>query len=1467
MTSTSQQFQITVVGAPDFITEIEGDAGENDPSLAFVTTMPDNLDELLDDTDCLVLDQETIGETQDTFLNRVTCSAPSLPIIVLVTDASGPVVQAAIQAGATDYLPRSLCESNPSLVRTQLASFASDGTPSAGTNSGVIDAVDVAVSVLHPESGEFLSVNRHMAEWLGVTRNALVGHPIDAVRIGPTEHDRDSLSAVLTRVANSGNPETREVVLDPENGRSRTLDATIRPIPDTDQPGVVLTGRPVARRESQQSPTPDRRFELVTENVEYVNSAYEDIWARPVEDLYEDATAFIDGIDPRDRDSFESEFEAMREEIKTGEPDDSYEFEFRVRQPNGTIRWVLATGTPVTTETGESRYVGIVEDITDRRERQQNLEAERDRRSILFENTPDPIVAVEFKDRQPYITEVNSAFADTFGFDAEQVSDSPIADVVVPEEEWNEYERIKKQALAGDSVETEVRRKTADGVRDFLVRVLPFESAEGRHAYIWYTDITERKRRERAIEEERQKYTTLVEQSTDGVAVVSDGTYVFVNEKFAEITGYDRSALLEMPFYEVFTPTSRELVIERYERRVAGESPPNQYDVEIETPDGRRVTLELSVSRIHHEGEPATLANFRDVTERRRRERTIEQLQTAIERLQEAETRADVYRIAVETTRDVLELPMTACWRYEDTEDHLTYVAGTEPVEEIPNGPVSFTPGDKEYAVFEREDAITYDPSQHHESNPLDAAIIVSLGNQGLLAAGRQGREEYESYLVDVTQVLAGHAASALERVNRSEQLRESQHRLQAIVDRIDEVIFLAPVSELDKAELDPEFTSSGYEKIWGQPLKDIAETYKEGFFGTLHTDDYEGYRTFIDRIVSDVEDGDPDQRYTRVFRIVRPDGEVRWVQSDFYPTELEGETPRIMIVSRDITERKQRERTLESFQDATAELTTADTVTDACRIAVEAAATVFDIPATAVYHYDAETAVLEPTATGPEIPDATALEPRTSEDTEIWEPFVGETMHRVDFGNDTEMDVGPSDEGLLLPLGGNGILAVWESDGSLDTDAASILAATLEAALNRLRGERELESRRAELEAQSERARRLESITELTQRIEAAITTQSSRQGIREAVCAELVNVEPFSGAWIAGAEVGTDQLTPRTVVGLDQDSVEQVFSGGSPDPADPHPVAAAWETGETHVVNKLFDSRRRSDWRQFLLKAGASGICAVPLAYAGITYGVLAIVADEPDSFGERELAVLTQLGASIGYAITSIGRQRALESDHTLELEFRGTDMDLPFVQLARELGCRVRHERTIRRQDGSVSVYYTLLGEVPTDIAQTARVTLPGDIDIVSRQDGRAVIERRGSSWFGSTVSEYGGVLRRCRATSDDVTLIVELPQESDTRSIVERIQDEFPALELTAQRQHRERNSTPGEVQDQLQQRLSDRQYEALETAYATGYFEWPRESSGEDVARQLDITQPTVNKHIRLGEQKVFDLLFGSDAD
>jgi len=1455
---------VDVVGPPAFAAALTDATGESGTRLSATTVPLDALPEHLDGTDCLLVDRRTAGASWRAALERVADARPRVPVVVLVDDDAASTVAAAVEADAADWLPRSLCETRPDTVVDRIDGLAGRARPSRPDDP--VERFDRATATHDPGTGRLRAANGALVDLLGYDRARLREEGLDALVAADS-----GIEPVAADAGATWEPTAHEWQVETATGDRRWLATDIWPGNDGDGPCIFAVSRDVTERKRRE-----QRFRLVAENVDeiiyvanedfsevrYLNPAYEDVWGRPAEEVYADATAFVDAIDPRDREAFETEFARMREDIARGEAADSYEFEFRIRRPDGECRWISATGYPVETPVGEGLYVGIASDITERRELERTYRE-------LFNKSSAAITLHDPETKE--MVGVNDTMCDLLGYDRETLLDIGAVGISAAAEGYTEQrgaEIIDRIMAAGEPEEYEWVVEDAGGDRHVLLVTGTPVTINGQERFLSASqEITERKRREREIEEERQKYSALVEQSTDAVVVVRDGRYVFVNDRFCELTGYDEAELLSMPFQNVFTPASRELVRERYERRVAGESPPNQYDVEVETADGDRLTLELSVSQIRNEGEPATMANFRDVTERRRRERTIERLQTATERLQGAETADEVYRITVETARDVLGLPMTASWRHDPDAERLTYVDGTEPVAEMRagTGPVSFAPGDTEYGVFERDEATTYDPSEYHDHNPLDAAIIVPLGDHGLLAAGDCSRGDYEPYRLDAAQVLAGHATTALNRVDRAEQLRESEHRLRAIVDRIDEAIFLAPAAELTAGDPAPDFVSSGYEAIWGQSLDGLHETYEEGFFGTLHPDDYDDYRAFIDRLVEAVSAGDADERYRQEYRIERPDGEVRWVRSEFYPTDWTDGVPRVVIVSRDVTAAKRRERTIESFHDATAELTTADTVVDAARMAVDAAADVFDLPATAVYRYDEATATLEPAATGPALPDAAALPALTDDDARAWDAFVSETMYRVADDAEPLGDVRPGEEAVLFPLGGNGLLAVCGS--GVDTEAASIIAATLEAALNRLRGERRLESRRAELEAQTERARRLESITELTRRIEAAITGHSSRRGIQEAVCAELVDRDPFDAAWVAAADVGTDRLTPRATAGIDADAVERVLDGAAPgtDSAAAHPVAEAWETGEPRVVDDLVGSGRRREWQRRLLTFGAGSVCAVPLEYSGITYGVLVVVADDPGEFEDREVDVLSQLGTSIGYAIAAIERRRALESDDTLELEFRGSDAALPFARLARDTACRVRHERTVRRQDGSVSVYYTVRGDLPADVADVASSTLPGDVEVAARRDGEAVVERRGSSWFGAFVSEYGGVLRRGTATDGDVSLVVELPREADIRTIVDRFRVEFPALDLTAQRQHQETETTPGELHHRIERRLTDRQYEAIETAHAMGYFEWPRESSGEEVAETLGITQPTINKHLRLGERKVFDLLFGDD--
>ncbi|WP_435063525.1 GAF domain-containing protein [Halobaculum sp. EA56] len=134
-----------------------------------------------------------------------------------------------------------------------------------------------------------------------------------------------------------------------------------------------------------------------------------------------------------------------------------------------------------------------------------DLRAERDRLSALFENVPDAALSFELVDGEPVITAINSAFEETFGF-GEEVIGEHVDDYIVPEEAESEAAEFNDRLANGESIRQEVRRETADGLRDFLMYVVPLElDAENLGGYAIYSDITERRERERTLQRQNER--------------------------------------------------------------------------------------------------------------------------------------------------------------------------------------------------------------------------------------------------------------------------------------------------------------------------------------------------------------------------------------------------------------------------------------------------------------------------------------------------------------------------------------------------------------------------------------------------------------------------------------------------------------------------------------------------------------------------------------------------------------------------------------------------------------------------------------------------------------------------------------------------------------------------------------------------------------------------------------------------
>ena len=145
--------------------------------------------------------------------------------------------------------------------------------------------------------------------------------------------------------------------------------------------------------------------------------------------------------------------------------------------------------------------ISHVTDALDRLAYEERLVAERDRFAVLFENVPDAVVTGPHVGSDFVVEDANSAFEETFGYDLETLRGEPIDEHIAEPERREEAREINARSEAGEVIETEVKRRTADGLRDFMLRVVPFEvEDEGEYAFGVYTDVTEQKQRQKRVE-------------------------------------------------------------------------------------------------------------------------------------------------------------------------------------------------------------------------------------------------------------------------------------------------------------------------------------------------------------------------------------------------------------------------------------------------------------------------------------------------------------------------------------------------------------------------------------------------------------------------------------------------------------------------------------------------------------------------------------------------------------------------------------------------------------------------------------------------------------------------------------------------------------------------------------------------------------------------------------------------------
>lgn len=576
-----------------------------------------------------------------------------------------------------------------------------------------------------------------------------------------------------------------------------------------------------------------------------------------------------------------------------------------------------------------------------------------------------------------------------------------------------------------------------------------------------------------------------------------------------------------------------------------------------------------------------------------------------------------------------------------------------------------------------------------------------------------------------------------------------------------------------------------------------------------------------------------------------------------------------LLFSCRDITKRKQREEALATLHETARDFLYAGTHQEIAQHVVDDTSGVLDLDASAVYLFDADANDLQPTAHSGTMKELNGPLPTVHAD--------GETLPSYSFVEDEALffdDVHDADRlenqatdlrsAAYIPLGNHGVFVAGSDQlGAFDDvtrELADLLAATAEAALDRVTRESRLRKQDRTLQEQNEQLTALNRINETIREIDQGIVQAETREEIDHTVCERLTADDRFRFAWIGTVDSTTETVDPRAWAGTDQGYLDSQSFTVAESGTEPAGQTAA--TGDVTMVPNVAAGLRDEPWRKDALARDYLSVLSIPLVYNDLVHGVLTVYAPTRDAFDDTTKAVLAELGETIASALSAIERKNALLTTSMTRVEFTIDDPSFVLSRLAQDAACTLSYQGGVQQSTEGSDVFVTVEDASMEEVADAASrlVAIDAVQQIGADSEGGVVRLRLTQPFLALELADHGAVFREATADPATTTLVVDIPDSIDVRTITQLVRASFSTVELRSKQTLDQ--TIEHDLYSRFLEKLTERQLEVIQTAYYGGFFESPRENTGEEIAETLGISPPAFYKHARTVQRKLFSTLF-----
>lgn len=429
----------------------------------------------------------------------------------------------------------------------------------------IFENTGTAVAVLD-ENTTIILANDKCKKLLGYNKNDLYGKKSLMDFVVKEDLDRMAANYKRLRIDEDAVPENHEFRLKDRKGNVRNVSLTVNTIPDTENSIVSLLDITESKQvehdlwESQEytkklfhgSIIPKIIMDAETGIYIDCNNAAVKIYGYTNRKEVLNKTPF-DVSAPTQYDGSDSAIEAQKH-IQACRRDGSHVFEWRHQRPNGQI-WDAAVHLIIFQYRGKPLIQFTLQDITARKKTEEALRQSEAILHSVFKAAPVGLCIMKGRVYQ----RANKAWQKSFGYSETDIIGHTTRMLYENDEEYNRVDRklftnLPKRGFA--SVQTRLKRK--DGVfRDVIVTSAPLQLEDQSLSVAAIEDITDRKRTEEELKQNRRELANIIEFLPDATFVIDkQGKIIAWNRALETLTGAKKADMIgkgdqeyALPFY------------------------------------------------------------------------------------------------------------------------------------------------------------------------------------------------------------------------------------------------------------------------------------------------------------------------------------------------------------------------------------------------------------------------------------------------------------------------------------------------------------------------------------------------------------------------------------------------------------------------------------------------------------------------------------------------------------------------------------------------------------------------------------------------------------------------------------------------------------------------------------------------------------------------------------------------------